>query len=181
MRSCDGYATNAAQPAKNSETDAAKSDFIAAARRAAQAAAAEAEIMKRHPDIAGPVRNMKLGKLFSAKRKPLLMAGVAILVALAGLQLSKAFLTDDSEIASGQQALDAEQSAAPVAEQSRWPQLPTRQKRPPPTEPPADDANCGRATGRTARSESGATKSRSRTIASPKPAWPQCRRAMQRP
>ncbi len=55
------------QPAKNSETDAAKSDFIAAARRAAQAAAAEAEIMKRHPDIAGPVRNMKLGDLFSAQ------------------------------------------------------------------------------------------------------------------
>ena len=37
------------QPAKNSEADAAKSDFIAAARRAAQAAAAEAEVMKRHP------------------------------------------------------------------------------------------------------------------------------------
>ena len=59
-----------AQPAKSSETDAAKSDFIAAARRAAQAAAAEAEIMKRHPDIAGPVRNMKLGDLFRSKRKP---------------------------------------------------------------------------------------------------------------
>ena len=69
-----------AQPAKSSEADAANSDFIAAARRAAQAAAAEAEIMKRHPDLAGPVRNMKLGNLFSSKRKPLLMAGVAILV-----------------------------------------------------------------------------------------------------
>ena len=49
------------QPAKSNETDAAKSDFIAAARRAAQAAAAEAEIMKRHPDTAGPASGTKLG------------------------------------------------------------------------------------------------------------------------
>ena len=48
--------------------------------------------MKRHPDIAGPVRNIKIGDLFRAKRKPILMAAAAILVALAGLQLGKAFL-----------------------------------------------------------------------------------------
>ena len=44
------------QPVKHSETDAAKSDFIAAARRAAQAAAAEAEVLKRNSDIGGPVQ-----------------------------------------------------------------------------------------------------------------------------
>ena len=112
-----------AQPAKSGETDAAKSDFIAAARRAAQAAAAEAEIMKRHPDITGPVRNMKLGSLFSSKRKPILMAGVAILVALAGLQLGKAFLTDDAKISSAQQepAPIAEQAQAPMAEPAEAP------------------------------------------------------------
>ena len=40
--------------ARHSETDAAKSDFIAAARRAAQAAAAEAEVMKRQSDDRRP-------------------------------------------------------------------------------------------------------------------------------
>ncbi len=44
------------QPVKQSDTDAAKSDFIAAARRAAQAAAAEAEVLKRGSDINGRSR-----------------------------------------------------------------------------------------------------------------------------
>ena len=43
-RSCAACATSAASRARNDDGDAAKSDFIAAARRAAQAAAAEAEI-----------------------------------------------------------------------------------------------------------------------------------------
>ena len=79
--------------------------------------------MKRHPDVAGPVRGMKLGKLFSGKRKPVLMAATAILIALAGLQLGKAFLTDSAEIAGdqAQQAPIAEQAAAPAAEQTEAP------------------------------------------------------------
>ena len=72
--------------------------------------------MKRHPDIAGPVRNMKLGDLFSAKRKPILMAAAAILVALAGLQLGKAFFNGDAEIVGGQ---------------SSRPRSPSRPSRPP--------------------------------------------------
>ena len=129
------------QPAKSSETDAAKSDFIAAARRAAQAAAAEAEIMKRHPDIAGPVRGMKLGNLFSGKRKPVLMAAAAIMVALAGLQLSKAFFTDDAEIAGAQQesAPVADQAAAPAAEQTEM-AAPAASETPPADETAAADA-----------------------------------------
>ena len=66
------------------------------------------------------------------------MAGVAIMVALAGLQLGKAFMTDDSEIASGQQALDAEQSAAPVAEQAEAPATDAAETSAP-TAPPADE------------------------------------------
>ena len=42
------------QPARHSDGDAAKSDFIAAARRAAQAAAAEADALKRQSDHEGP-------------------------------------------------------------------------------------------------------------------------------
>ena len=87
--------------------------------------------MKRHPDISGPVRNIKLGDLFRAKRKPILMASAAILVALAGLQLSKAFFNGDAEIAaiepapSAQQAEPAEVAEADAAAESR----PSRRRR----------------------------------------------------
>jgi localization factor PodJL len=90
------------QPQRNGDSDAAKSDFIAAARRAAQAAAAEADMMKRHPEHGRPTGNVTIGKLFRSKRKPILMATTAILIALAGLQLGKAFFNSDSEIASNQ-------------------------------------------------------------------------------
>lgn len=96
-------------PLRNGDSDAAKSDFIAAARRAAQAAAAEAELAKRHPDLVGATRNLKIGGLFRSKKKPILIAAVAILVALAGFQLGKAFLAGDAEVAS------SEPEAMPVA------------------------------------------------------------------
>ncbi len=97
-------------PSRSGDSDAAKSDFIAAARRAAQAAAAEAEVAKRHPDLAGATRNLKIGGLFRSKKKPILIAAVAILVALGGFQLGKAFLADDAEVAS------SEPEGAPLAE-----------------------------------------------------------------
>ncbi|MDW6025298.1 peptidoglycan-binding protein [Mesorhizobium sp. BAC0120] len=97
------------QPQRNSDSDAAKSDFIAAARRAAQAAAAEADMMKRNPELGGAARNVKIGKLFRSKRKPILMATTAILIALAGLQLGKAFFNSDANLASSQRASLAEQ------------------------------------------------------------------------
>lgn len=99
-------------PLRNGDSDAAKSDFIAAARRAAQAAAAEAEVAKRHPDLAGATRNLKIGGLFRSKKKPILIAAVAILVVLGGFQLGKAFLADDTEVAS------SEPEAAPLAKTS---------------------------------------------------------------
>lgn len=87
------------QPVRQSETDAAKSDFIAAARRAAQAAAAEAEVLKRGADIAGPVKALRVGDLLKSRRKPILMTSTAIIVALAGLQLSQAFMNDTAQVA----------------------------------------------------------------------------------
>jgi localization factor PodJL len=83
-----------AQPVKPVEADSAKSDFIAAARRAAQAAAAEAEVLKRNADLGGPVRALRIGDLLKKRRKTILMASAGIVVALAGLQLGKAFLAD---------------------------------------------------------------------------------------
>ncbi|AZO09851.1 peptidoglycan-binding protein [Mesorhizobium sp. M3A.F.Ca.ET.174.01.1.1] len=88
-----------AQPARRGETDAAKSDFIAAARRAAQAAAAEADALKRQSTMTGPVKALRIGDLLKARRKPILMAAAAIMMALAGLQLGKAFFSDPAPVA----------------------------------------------------------------------------------
>ncbi|BCG91106.1 peptidoglycan-binding protein [Mesorhizobium sp. 113-3-9] len=92
------------QPAKLSEGDAAKSDFIAAARRAAQAAAAEADALKRQSTMKGPVKALRIGDLLKARRKPILMAAAAIMLALAGLQLGKAFFSDPAQVANNDAA-----------------------------------------------------------------------------
>lgn len=89
-------------PPSKGEGDAAKADFIAAARRAAQAAAAEAELLKRQSTISGPVKALRLGELLKSRRKPLLLATGGIIIALAGLQLGKAFFSDRTEIAGSQ-------------------------------------------------------------------------------
>lgn len=82
------------------EPDASKSDFIAAARRAAQAAAAEADAAKRSSDLKGPVRALRIGDLIKSRRKSVLMAVGAVMLALAGMQLGKAFLSDPIQTAS---------------------------------------------------------------------------------
>ena len=115
------------QPVRHSETDAAKSDFIAAARRAAQAAAAEAEVQKRKSDVGRPVKALRIGDLLKSRRKPILMAAAAIMMGLAGLQLGKAFMDDPAETA----GLD---EAAPIAVE---PQLDTASLG---STPPSDDA-----------------------------------------
>ncbi|MEO5757021.1 MAG: peptidoglycan-binding protein, partial [Mesorhizobium sp.] len=92
------------QPAPTSDTDAAKSDFIAAARRAAQAAAAEADALKRQSTMSGPVKALRIGDLLKARRKPILMASTAIILALIGMQLGKAFFVDPVEVASNDAA-----------------------------------------------------------------------------
>ncbi len=104
------------RPARSSENDAAKSDFIAAARRAAQAAAAEAEIMKKSSENEGSGSPLKLVSLFRSKRKTMLLSATAIIVALAGLQLGKVFFADDQEVARVKEpGVDAESGAAALA------------------------------------------------------------------
>ena len=104
------------QPARQGEGDASKADFIAAARRAAQAAAAEAEMLKKQSTISGPVKALRLGDLLKARRKPILMAAAAIMLALAGLQLGKAFMADPQRSAANEPAPVVEQTAeAPAA------------------------------------------------------------------
>jgi len=79
------------------ETDAGKADFIAAARRAAQAAAAESDVLKRKSDVGRPVKALRLGDLLKSRRKTVLMGATALMTALAGLQLGKAYMSDPVE------------------------------------------------------------------------------------
>lgn len=104
------------QKAAVAEPDPAKSDFIAAARRAAKAAAAEAEQLKRGTDKAGGVRSSKLGDVFRSRRKPILMAAAAVMIALAGLQIGKAFLGSGEDVAATTPETSME--ASPVAASS---------------------------------------------------------------
>jgi len=105
-----------------SQSEAAKSDFIAAARRAAQAAAAEAEALKRDGDVADQIRGSHDAATTKSRRKPLLMAATALVVVLAGMQLGKAFLGNEEdgiaetlpEIGAAQPEPDAVTSAAPA-------------------------------------------------------------------
>jgi localization factor PodJL len=92
-----------AGPGRVENADAAKADFIAAARRAAQAAAAEAEVLKAKSDRAAPGGKSGLMNLLTARRKPILMAAVAVMIALAGIQLSRTMVSDPAEISTESQ------------------------------------------------------------------------------
>jgi localization factor PodJL len=87
--------------------EAAKADFIAAARRAAQAAAAEAEVMKRAP--AEKEKPGGIAKIFK-NRKTVLMGVAAVLMALAAMQYGN-FRAGNNEVASAE-----EPAAVAVAE-----------------------------------------------------------------
>ncbi|MCR4267466.1 peptidoglycan-binding protein [Nitratireductor sp. ZSWI3] len=99
--------------------DAAKSDFIAAARRAAQAAAAEAEILKKRQDaISESSGRFGFGRILKRAGKPVAMAVGAGIVVVGGLQLGKAYLSETtvipSQIAAGEAKSPAPQPARPV-------------------------------------------------------------------
>jgi localization factor PodJL len=161
------------QPSKNGEPDAAKSDFIAAARRAAQAAAAEAEILKKNSDNQVSTGRFKLGLLFGAKRKTMLLSATAIIVALAGMQLGKAFMADEEDVAeqgasqfvsdaaTAKAAVPAAQPAGDVATANKGEPAPANLGKPEPTQ--IENANA-------APSASIATEAASQPeTASPKP------------
>jgi localization factor PodJL len=77
------------------DAEAAKSDFIAAARRAAQAAAAEAEVLKKKSDPKGPSRGFSLKRLLRSNAKIMVLAAGIVLVGVAGTQLGKALLNEN--------------------------------------------------------------------------------------
>ena len=114
------------------EVETARSDFIAAARRAAQAAAAEAGTMRRGAQTDDAKKSSAIGDLLRSRRKPILMGAVAIMLALAGLQLGKAFFAGDPQVADRgtepvQSSRTAEAVPAPAAAPAADDARPVRQ------------------------------------------------------
>lgn len=95
------------------QDDSGKSDFIAAARRAAKAAAADATVVNRDNKKAGKAGSSLVSKL-SSNRKPLLMGACAILLAVAAIPLAGKFLSSD---ASEEQSVL--QNTSPIVEQTQ--------------------------------------------------------------
>ncbi|KAB2700330.1 peptidoglycan-binding protein [Ochrobactrum sp. Kaboul] len=72
-----------------------KVDFITAARRAAQLAAAESEQLQKGSTKGAGKKKKSVGDIMQRQRKPILMAIGAVMIAMAGLQVGSAFLTRD--------------------------------------------------------------------------------------
>ncbi len=111
---------------RHSETDAGKSDFIAAARRAAQAAAAESDVKKRKSDVGSPVKALRIGDMLKSRRKPILMVTTALVTALAGLQLGKTLMNDAGEVAAIRETAPSTLAAAKPAVAGQAVPLPAR-------------------------------------------------------
>ncbi|MBB4004872.1 SEL1-like repeat protein [Aurantimonas endophytica] len=79
---------------------AGKADFIAAARRAAMAAAAETESL-RASDSAAADGKVSLSELVSRRRKPIIMAIGAVLLALMALPLGQALMSSRDDQTAG--------------------------------------------------------------------------------
>lgn len=121
-------------------TSEGKADFIAAARRAAQAAASEVESQKRTP-VSDRTDDTK-DSLLTRQRRPILLAIGAIMIAIAGLQLKNAYLNyadgiDKASIAQPtppEQVGDVAAKAPQPVEQGKTPELTTPAENSAPTE-----------------------------------------------
>ena len=72
-----------------------KVDFITAARRAAQLAAAESEQLQKGAAKRTNNKKSSISEMIQRQRKPILMAIGAVMIAMAGLQIGSAFLNRD--------------------------------------------------------------------------------------
>ncbi|SKA34871.1 peptidoglycan-binding protein [Consotaella salsifontis] len=120
-----------ADEAKRDEL-AGKADFIAAARRAAMAAAAEADQLRSSTTEDNATSGAgKLVDLVSRRRKPILMAVSAIILALAAMPIGRALLASDAAGVGGE-TVNLEASALPAMQES--------ERREPAAEKPVEDA-----------------------------------------
>lgn len=121
------------------DTSAGKADFIAAARRAAQAAASEVENQKRS-SVSDKADGAK-GSLFSRQRKPILLAIGAIMIAIVGLQLKNAFLDHPAGLDKAPIAQPAApEPTAEVAAQAPEPVQPAEQAKAPEPATPVENS-----------------------------------------
>jgi localization factor PodJL len=90
--------------------ETAKNDFLAAARRAAKAAAADVEILRSKADSKTKKSSGGIAALLQNQRKPIMLAAFAAILALAALPLSKAFFAQDAS----EPAVVSESSVAPM-------------------------------------------------------------------
>ena len=109
-------ASHESEPA--AEDDSGKSDFIAAARRAARAAASDVSVVDNRAD---PANAGKKGSLLGSNRRPLLLAAGAILLAIMSVPLVRAILVNDPPAAelvtnAGEPAVMAPAAVEPVGE-----------------------------------------------------------------
>lgn len=84
--------------ANSDDADIGKSDFIAAARRAARAAAADATVAKRADTAKGGDNKSSLGAMLASRRKPILMGAGAILLALLALPFIKGLIAPNDPV-----------------------------------------------------------------------------------
>jgi localization factor PodJL len=85
------------QATRHSEGDAAKADFIAAARRAAQAAAAEAETLKRKKGGEARGSTGRFGGLLRSRKSTALMAVAAIAIIAGGVGAARLMSSNDEK------------------------------------------------------------------------------------
>lgn len=81
------------------ETSSSKSDFIAAARRAAQAAASDAQAAETRTSSKTDGLKSTVSSLISQRRRPILIGAAAILVAMLALPLVRGLLGGGQEVA----------------------------------------------------------------------------------
>lgn len=112
----------------SSGPDAAKSDFIAAARRAAQAAAAEAEMMKKSPSRKSKEGGLSFGRLLRGRGKPVMLGVAAVLFAIAGLQGGRMYLAGGGDIAADAPPQVAAAAPVPLPAEPAKPATPVAAK-----------------------------------------------------
>lgn len=104
---------------QDAEDDAGKSDFIAAARRAARAAAAEASVLDTGSHESGKQKSKGRGGILPSNRRPLVLGAGAILLALLAFPLVRGYLSG-GDAASGvsqvEQPAPLEEAAPAAAE-----------------------------------------------------------------
>ncbi len=107
------------QTASAAPTDAARQDFLAAARRHAQAAAAEAAIANRPAEKTKPALETGFGSILKRYRKRMLMAVTGLVVVLAGLKIGQMSLSGDDQVANTTQPLFASKVGDGAATESQ--------------------------------------------------------------